>query len=230
MPQIATIEEAEEEVFPGLDEPEIGTKLKHMTGGHVCGGSGDIKVVKELLKLTEKVNFAEIKDDETELVAYIRHEGEFLASMELFGATNLTLYNILACFRQKTMQWRHTMRPLIEKECHFTSFAHFLREFRAAKWPTLPQLAMIELETCAQKDDEEILAYYERFVELVVSMEWSIESKIDWFISGLANEEIRDCLIRREFEDRTMDAVLKYANYLHGQLKVVEVMKRRRGR
>ena len=122
------------------------------------------------------------------------------------------------------------MRPLIEKECHFTSFAHFLREFRAAKWPTLPQLAMIELETCAQKDDEEILAYYERFVELVVSMEWSIESKIDWFISGLANEEIRDCLIRREFEERTMDAVLKYANYLHGQLKVVEVMKRRRGR
>ena len=231
VPQIATAEEAgEEEVFPGLDEPGNGTKLKHKTGGHVCGGSGDMKVVKDLLKFTEKINFAEVKEDESELVAYIRHEGEFLTCMELFGATDLSFYDILACFRQKTMQWRHTMAPLIAKKGHFTSFTHFLREFRAAKWPTLPQLAMIELETCAQKDGEGILAYHERFVELVESMEWSIESKIDWFISGLANEEIRDCIIRRDFVNRTMDAVLKYANYLHGQLQVVEVMQRRRGR
>ena len=86
-------------VYPGLDEIEEELVLKHKKGGHVIGGNLDLKVVKELLKLTENVKFGQ-KDrpHEGDFVAYLRHERDFVTCMENLTSRETTIYDIVATF------------------------------------------------------------------------------------------------------------------------------------
>ena len=228
VPELATmVKEEKVAVFPGLDEPGEGVRLKHQTSGHVCGGYADSTTLRDLTKITAQVDFGETRGDESELLSYMRHEAEFLTCIESVASETLTIYDIVACFRHKMMRFRHTIKPLVEKVEYYTSFRHFLEEFREKQWPTLHQLAMVEYENCSQTDGESIRAYYERFSELVQCMGGNADDCVPFFVSGLRNEEIRNA-VNIQVDRRTMESVVDYADRVQSTLKVEQMNKRRR--
>ena len=216
-------------VWPGLKElDEVGLELKHQTGGSVVGGSPKMSVVKELIKITESIRFGQKDQGESEYSAFKRHVKDFVSAMENITTKETTIYDITACFCHKNMRWNHTLEPLKRKEAHFTSFMHFLEEFKNRKWPGERHQQLIEAERCKQMKNESIDTYYERFKSAVEDLNWKPENETEWFISGLFDEEVKKHVQLHDYPDRSLEAVKEYAIDFLGRREVGVAMSQRR--
>ena len=228
-PTTATIEEGDTvKVFPGLDEPEEGVELKHQTRGRVCGGVPNMKNVKELVKLAEAVDFEKKDRGETEFVSWMRREREFWEVMENVTTIETPIYDIVAAFSQKLLPWKNTLRPLKMKTSYYTSFRHFLKEFRVARWPGEREAGLMEVDQLQQRPREGIDAYYERYMEVTALVDWPEQNKIEWFMSGLRNERVREKVMLHDFESKTMESVKELAIKFWRKMEVSEALGKRR--
>ena len=231
VPEVAAVEQGNDVfVYPGLDEPEPEVTLTHMRGGPFCGGWAKDTVVRNLTRLTEKVDFSEKKKGESDPVCYLRHEAEWLSIAKSAINKDTQIYTIVACFANKMTEYRASLQPLLDKQGHFTSFLHFLREWRLVRWPHIRQAVMLEAERCHQKSDESIEKYFERFRTLTEIVGWNVNDRIDWFISGLRDGKVKDSVNQHHFTTRTLEAVKQFAVDLTGRLEVAAAMEERRGR
>ena len=102
-----------------------------------------------------------------------------------------TMYTLAALFRNKATPWKYTIKSLLRKEKYFTSFRHFLREFREKQWPNQAQTALVEAEQCEERGKEQIEEYYERFVQLQEMAGFDPNKRIESFIAGLKDEDVK---------------------------------------
>ena len=217
-------------VPPGLHElTESGFKLQHTTGGPVCGGFSDMDKVNKLMKLTAEIKFGEKKPNESKFVAYLRHERDFVSCMENISTRDLTMYNIISCFCQKNMAHRAVLDELKKKQCHFTSFTKFLEAYRLKRWPNSKQEGIIEAERCKQRGDEDIENYTSRFETVMTHNNWGPDQQVEWYISGLRNEEVRRQVNMYDYGDeRTVEAAKEQAMRFSSLAAVDEELQKRR--
>ena len=201
--------------YPGLDEPEPGVVLKHQTGSHMCGGQANREDLKQLMRLTTSIDFEKKVPYQKDFITYLKNEANFLAALE--GACNreVTIYTLVSLFSQKGPMWRHTIKELLAKEGHYTSFRMFLDEFKVKKWPNLKQLTQSEARDCVQEGAKEsVESYNERFQALHELAEADPDEHIEQFIAGLHNPEIREATRLAYFQqaDRTLEAVTSHVS------------------
>ena len=219
-------------VYPGLEDlpPDSPFELRHMTTGKICGGAAVPKTFRDLLKVVEYLDFdKKTNPGDSSFMDYIHKERQFFLSMENASTEETTIYDFVAVFAEKMRTFRHSIRPLKRKVAHFTSFAHFLREYRESRWPNYASEGMIEVEKCAQRREEDISQYYERFCEIRGMAAWPPEALIAWFVSGLHNHDVRHEVQMRQFPVKTLEAVRDCAIELTGLQKVADAMDKRRG-
>ena len=198
--------------YPRLHELGPSYTLKHQTEGPLCGGSVDEARVERLWKKVKTIDFAKNKPGETSYDAYERAEAEFITTVEDMSSEGLTIYDILSCFSQLNKHHMALLRPLKQKKCYFTSFVHFLREWKRVRFPNEKFQGMHAAECCEQKPKESIDSYYERYNRIKHKLGMQEELKVDWFISGLYNKKVKDeCQAHNFGDDRTIESVREYA-------------------
>ena len=217
-------------VYPGFDEPEEEVTLTHMRGGPFCGGWAKDTVLRNLTRLTDKVDFTEKKEGESEPVCYLRHEAEWVSIAKSAINRDTQLYTIVACFANKMTEYTASLQPLLDRQGYFTSFKHFLREWRLVRWPHIRQAVMLEAEECRQLKKESIEKYFERFRTLSEIVGWNINDRVDWFVSGLRDDKIKEAVNQHHFASRSLPEVKQFAVDLTGRLEVAAAMEKRRGR
>ena len=137
-----------------------------------------------------------------------------------------TIYTIVGLFASKTAKWTNTVTEMMGKQGYFTSFMHFLKEFQIARWPTLQHEALAEIHICKQRQDESISVYADRWQELHDIVKWDVDSRLDFFISGLKNDKVREKVSTDYFEPntRTFAEVRKRAEHMQACLAIGQVM------
>ena len=211
-------------VRPGMDDPDDDVVLTHIKGGPFCGGWAKESVLKNLTKLTEKVDFSERRKGESETAAYLRHEVEWTQLCRSGTNKDTEIYSIVACFANKHINVRASMQPLLDKQAYYRSFMHFLEEWRVVRWPNIRQSVMLEAMECAQEGNESIEMYFERFKRLSETVGWNVNDRIDWFISGLKDNEVKEETRKHEFKKRDLVHVKQFAVDLTGRLRVANTM------
>ena len=88
---------------PGFDKPDNEIFFLHIRGGPYCGGWAKDSVLKNLTKLTEKVDFKERRKNESETAAYLCHEQEWVALAHSGTNKDTEIYTIVACFANAHM-------------------------------------------------------------------------------------------------------------------------------
>ena len=228
VPITATVEKDKIKVYPGLDDPDPDVELKHQTMGRVCGGVANQKNVKELVKFAEAVDFEKKDKGETEFVSWMRREREFWEVMENVTTVETPIYDIVAAFSQKLLPWKNHLRPLKKKVSYYRSFKHFLQEFRVARWPGEREAGLMEVDQLQQRPKEQIDAYYERYTEVTALIDWPETSRVDWFMSGLRDERVREKVMLHDFEEKTMETVKDLAIKHWRKLEVSAALSQRR--
>ena len=228
VPITATVEKDKVKVFPGLDDPDPDVELKHQTMGRVCGGVANQKNVKELVKFAEAVDFEKKDKGETEFVSWMRREREFWEVMENVTTVETPIYDIVAAFSQKLLPWKNHLRPLKKKVSYYRSFRHFLQEFRVARWPGEREAGLMEVDQLQQRPKEQIDAYYERYTEVTALIDWPETCRVDWFMSGLRDERVREKVMLHDFEEKTMENVKDLAIKHWRKLEVSAALSQRR--
>ena len=211
------------QVYPGLDDPESEVRLKHLKGGHIVGGHGDRKDMKELEKYTQSIDFKTKEKNEKEFITFLRNLNEYMSKLETWCNRETTIYTLVAVFVGKTPHWRSTNDDLLCKQEHFTSFRHYMEEFKQKQWPNLKQQTMAEARECIQTPhDPSIEAYAERFKDLYKLAGLAVNDHIDQFISGLSNETVKEACRKQNWpeEERTIDEVRKYASSIQSTAEV----------
>ena len=214
-------------VFPALDEVEPEVELKHQLDGHMCGGHSTADELKQLMRLVTSIDFTKSVQGETAYVTYITNEEQLVSAIEsVANREKPTLYTLVALFRNKATPWKYTIKTLLKKKEYFTSFRHFLKEFRETQWPNQEQTALIEAEQCEEKVKESIEQYYERFVQLQEMAGLDPEKRIEAFIAGLKDEDVRKEVRYEKYEPntRTLEKVKNHAVQVKTQKGVAKMM------
>ena len=111
----------------------------------------------------------------------------------------------------------------------YTSFDHFVKEWRELRFPNERYQGMQEAEKVEQLPNESIDSYYERYKRIYDKLGMLDTYKVDWFISGLHDEEIKDECIKHNFGDEhTIDAVRIHALSFQQKLGIGKAMRDKR--
>ena len=201
------------QVFPGLEEVGVGLALKHMTGGPVVGGYPDHTIHRHLSKITMGVNFDK-KSTDDEILNYKREERKFMNLVKSGCNAETTIYTLVGLFLQKVQnRYGHVANKLAEKQSYFTSFKHFVREFRVAQWPNIKQHSTLIAVNNKQKAKESIECYFERHVDIMEEAGRDLDDTIEEFISGIYNKKVRETVRLHDYGAvRTLDQVRNFSS------------------
>ena len=201
------------ETFPGFEEIGVGFVLKHMTGGPVVGGYPDHTIHRHLYRITEKINFDK-KSTDDEILSYKREERKFLNLLKSGCNAETSIYTLVGLFLQKVQnKYSHVANRLAEKQSYFTSFRHFIREFRVAQWPNIKQHSTLVAVNNKQKANESIEAFYERHIDIMEEAGRDLDDTIEEFISGIYNKKVRETVRLHDYGAvRTLDQVRNFSS------------------
>ena len=213
--------------WPALDEPDPEMELKHQTHGHTVGGQADMATMKDLIRLTSEVDFKSKEKGENDYIAYMRNEKHFLSIIEtIANKESPNIYQLVGLFSNKTRKiYRHQVEKLLVKKKHFTSFRHFLREFRDLQWPNQQQTALAEAERCIQ-GKKNPAQYFETWVNLQKMAGLDPEKRIEAFIAGLRDEDTREKVRYENYPpgERTLEKVKNHVEQITTQRRVARIM------
>ena len=206
--------------FPGLLEPTL--PIYHQTGGTLCGGSPNLEEAKYLAKV---ISVSPNKQDNAE--QWIEKWSQLLLTLKVNGGS-CTLYTILTIWVKQTPTLYRYYSDLLEKQCHFTSFIHFISEFTKLTYPNLKSISLSRLQSFKQKDHQNVREYRLELLELLRLADRQASDYIYEFIGGLKAERHRKAIENREWNDgeMTIDSITQYLSKIDDLVRVNRAMQR----
>ena len=185
-------------VYPGLLEPNQNQPLKHKVNeGTLCGGSCERK------HLVESQSILNIKfDEKDDILTYLRTKRRMLNK---FGSAypNETIYTLLGIFEDRASGHSRTLKPLLEKQEHYKSFMHFMREFESKAYPNIKSLVNTALETMQQEGSGlDVRQFHLEMMEYIEICDLRPDDWATRFINKLEDKRIKDGLLKMKAEGR----------------------------
>ena len=198
---------------PTFDELKPGFELQHQRGGPIAGGYANQNDLKSLTKLTEKIDFYKVVPGQHNIVTYLFNEKAFRNAIQAGSTEETTMYTMVAVFCNKLTRDDAILSEMKAKTEYYTSFLHFMKEFKETKFPEANSILIRETEMCKQ-GKEEIVDYAQRWELLNRQVGWDPEKRIMQFIAGLRDVSVQERTNNQQFEKRDFKTIWKYASQL----------------
>ena len=206
--------------LPGLLEPTL--PLYHQTGGTLCGG---YPVVEEAKYLAKVITVIPKKEDSAE--QWIEKWAQLLLTLKVHAGT-CSLYTILTIWVKNTPSLYKYYSEMLDKECYFTSFEHFIEIFARHTYPNLKTVALTKLQHFRQKEHQSVREYRLEMLQLVKLAGRKNSDYVYEFIGGLKSDRHKRVIESHDWQDGelTIDSITDYLSRMEDIVRVNKAMQK----
>ena len=203
---------------PGLRQRDEA--VLHSTGGEVCGGDPDSKLVAKLLPQF-KTDFLDTDD----VFEWIKKKRAFFDTLRITMSRE-TLYTMVSVFTIKAPTLRKVWDPLLDKESFFTSFEHFMKIVEQRQFPNCEDAGYVVFDSRRQASEESVRQFWMAYEDLAKMVKTDPKTHFNRFLNGVLNYEVRKIMRVEWSKTHDVESVISVADSMEAAIKMEKLMKK----
>ena len=197
---------------PGLRERNV--PLAHETGGEICGGTPNTKLVFKAISQFDTV--FKMKDT---IFDWLDKKRAFKQQLRMSMPAE-TLYTLVSVFSIKAKELRSIWEDMLDKESYYTSMEYFLREVERAQYPDVESASYVAFSKRKQKPGEGVKEYWLGFKDLAKQQKIDPSTHAMRFISSVTLAFIRLAIRVEWYKTNDLEKVVELADQMEQGMEI----------